>query len=151
MAVNGGVGDHNAVFLGGVGAPLEVLFKEIAEVAAPDEAVQRANIVKLQPGRLFEHRLHLHAVFADDVGVVAACLVEVVCKEIDLVVEQVTVERRLTVHSLILPAPAGSKVWGKGFPSSVGLSFPLFFPLCLVQTFMLLFQTCAMNSSLLRL
>ena len=93
MAVNGGVGDHNAFFLGGVGAPLEVLVKEIAEVAAPDEAVQRANIVKLQPGRLFEHRLHLHAVFADDVGVVAACLVEVVCKEIDLVVEQVTVER----------------------------------------------------------
>ena len=93
MAVNGGVGDHDALFLGSVGAPEQVLLEEIAEVAAPHEAVEGADIIKLKAGGLFEHGLHLRAVFADDIGVVAAGLVNVVGEEIDLVVEQMSVER----------------------------------------------------------
>lgn len=92
VTVHGGVCDHDTVFLGSVGAPLEILVEKIAEVAAPDKAVQRADIVKLESGGLFEHCLHLSAVFADDVCVVTASLVKVIRKEIDLVVEQVTVE-----------------------------------------------------------
>ena len=92
VTVHGGVCDHDTVFLGSVRAPLEILVEKIAEVAAPDKAVQRADIVKLEPGGLFEHGLNLSAVFADDVCVVTASLVEVISKEIDLVVEQVTVE-----------------------------------------------------------
>ena len=60
-------------------------------MTAPDKAVQRADVVKLQPGSLFEHRLHLSAVLADDVGVVAPCLGEVVGEEVHLVVKEVTV------------------------------------------------------------
>ena len=93
MAVDRGVGDHNAVFLRRVGAPLEVFFKKIAEVAAPYKAVQGADVVKLKPGRLFQNCLHLRAVLADDVRVIAAGFVHVICEEIDLVVEQMAVER----------------------------------------------------------
>ena len=92
VSVNGGIGYHNAVLLGGVGAPLEILLKEIAEVAAPYKAVQGADIVKLKGGCLFQHCLNLCAVLADDVGVVAAGLIEVVGEEIDLIVKQVAVE-----------------------------------------------------------
>ena len=93
MAVDRGVGYHDAVFLGSVGAPLEVLVEKIAEVTAPYKAVQRADVVKLKSGRLFQDCLHLRAVFADDVRVIAAGFVNVVGKEIDLVVEQMSVER----------------------------------------------------------
>ncbi len=54
--------------------------------------MQRADVIELEPRRLFEHRLHLRAVFADDVGVVAPRLVDVVGEEIDLVGEEVTVQ-----------------------------------------------------------
>ena len=62
-------------------------------MTAPYKAVQRADVVKLKSGRLFQNCLDLCAVFADDVRVIAAGFVNVICEEIDLVVEQMSVER----------------------------------------------------------
>ena len=93
VTVDRSVGDHYAVLLGSVGAPLEILVEKIAEMAAPYKAVQRADVVELKPRRLFKNGLHLRTVFADDVGVIAPCFVDVVCEEIDLVIEQMAVER----------------------------------------------------------
>ena len=62
-------------------------------MTAPYKAVQRADVIKLKSGRLFQDCLHLRAVLADDVRVIAAGFVNVVGKEIDLVVEQAAVER----------------------------------------------------------
>ena len=93
VAVDGGVGEHDALFLRSVAAPEQVLLQEVAEMAAPDKAVQRADGVDLESGSLFQDGLHLGTVFADDVGVVAAGLVDVFNKEVGLVIEQAAVER----------------------------------------------------------
>ena len=92
VAVDRGVGDHDALFLGGVARPEQVLLEEIAEVAAPDETVQRADIGDVELCGLLQHRLHLRAVLAHDVGVVAAGLVDAVGEEVDLIVEEPAVE-----------------------------------------------------------
>ena len=55
--------------------------------------MQRADVVYLEPGGLAQHGLHLRAVLADDVGVVAAGLVEVLAHEVALVGEDAAVER----------------------------------------------------------
>ena len=57
-------------------------------MTAPYKAVQRADVVKLKSGGLFQNCLDLCAVFADDVRVIAAGFVNVICEEIDLVVER---------------------------------------------------------------
>ena len=62
-------------------------------MAAPDEAVQRADVLDVELGGFFQHALHLRAVFAHDVGVVAARLVEVLREEVRLVGEEPAVER----------------------------------------------------------
>jgi hypothetical protein len=67
--------------------------QEIAEVGAPHEAVERADIGDVQRRGLLEHRLDLGTVFAHDVGVVAAGLVQPVVHEIHLVGEHMAVER----------------------------------------------------------
>ena len=59
----------------------------------PDEAVQGADAVDLDRGGLLEQGLHLRAVFADDVAVIAAGLVHIVAEEVDLIGEQCAVDR----------------------------------------------------------
>ena len=92
VAVDGGVGQQHTLFLGGVAGPEQVLLQEVAEVAAPDEAVQRADQGNLQLRGLLQHRLDLGAVLAHDVGVVAPGLIQVLGKEIGLVVEEAAVQ-----------------------------------------------------------
>ena len=73
VAVDGGVSDeHAALLLGRIGAPLAVLVDEPADVLAPDRAVQGADHADVERGGLLEQGLHLRAVLADDVRVVAA-------------------------------------------------------------------------------
>ena len=93
VAVDGGVGQHHALFLGRVAGPEQVLLQEVAEVAAPDKAVQRADHGDVQLGGLLQHGLDLRAVLADDVGVVAPGLVQILDEEIGLVVEEAAVQR----------------------------------------------------------
>ena len=93
MAVDGSIGDQDALFLGSIAAPQHIFLEEIAEVAAPDEAVQRADVLDIKPGRLFQHALHLRAVLADDVGIVPSGLIKVLGKEIGLVGKEPAVER----------------------------------------------------------
>ena len=93
VAVDAGVGDEHALYLGGVAAPLVVLGEEVAEALPPDKAVQRADVLDVEPGGLAQRGLHLRAVLADDVGVVAAGLVEVLVHEVALVGEDAAVER----------------------------------------------------------
>ena len=92
VAVDRGVGEHDALFLGGVAAPEQVLLQKVAEVAAPDKAVQRADQGDVQRGGLLQDGLDLGAVLADDVGVVAAGLTEVLDEEVGFVVEQAAVK-----------------------------------------------------------
>ena len=74
VAVDRGVGDDDAVALRRVGRPQVVQADVLAEVFREDGAVQRADDGDVQPGGLFEKRLHLRAVLADDADVVAAGL-----------------------------------------------------------------------------
>ena len=92
-AVDGGVGDHDALLLRGIGAPVDVAVDEFADVFAPDEAVQGADAVDLNRGGLLEQGLHLRAVFADDVAVIAPRLVHIIAEEVDLIGEQRAVDR----------------------------------------------------------
>ena len=93
VAVDGGVGDHHAPHLRLIPAPQVVLAENIAQVPAPYKAVQRQDHPDLQPRRLLQHRLHLGTVFAHDVGVVPAALVQIIPVKIHLVGKEPAVQR----------------------------------------------------------
>ena len=92
VAVHGGIGDDHAGFLGGIGGPLDVLLQELVELLAPHKAVERADHLDFDAGGLLQHGLHLGAIFAHDVGVVAAGLVEIIPEEVHLIGKQRAVE-----------------------------------------------------------
>ena len=54
--------------------------------------MQRANHLDVKRGGLLEHILHLHAVFAYDVGVIAACVVDPLALKVHLVGEDVAAQ-----------------------------------------------------------
>ena len=93
IAVDGGVGDHHAVVLGRVGAPLVVLVDEPADVLAPHGTVQRADHADVERGGLLQQRLHLRAVLAHDVREVAAGVGQPVVLEVILVGKEVAAQR----------------------------------------------------------
>ena len=93
IAVDRGIGNHHALFLRRVRAPEVVLFEKVLNIAAPDEAVQRAEHPDVQIGDLPEKILHLHAVFANDVCIVPPRLFEIIAVKIHLVGEDRAVER----------------------------------------------------------
>ena len=66
----------------------------------PYIAMQRADIIQLQPGGLFQHRLDLRAVFAHDVGVVPAGLIHSLAHEVRLIGEKPAVERAENTESV---------------------------------------------------
>ena len=93
MAVDGGIGDQHALLLRGIARPELVFFDEPVEVLPPDKAVQRADQGDIERGGLFQRRLDLRAVLADDIGIVAARLVQMLAEEIGLVSKEAAVER----------------------------------------------------------
>ena len=93
VAVNGTVGDHHGLVFGRVGGPALVLFDEPAKVLAPDGSVQRSNDLNLDAGGLLQQRLHLRAVLADDVGVVAAGIVQPFALKIIFIGKQTAAQR----------------------------------------------------------
>ena len=75
MAVDGGAGHQDLLrLLGPVAGPQIVVVQVFAEVAGEDRAVQRADGGDVQRSGLFQQGLHLRAVLAHDVQVVAAGL-----------------------------------------------------------------------------
>ena len=72
VAVDGGVGDHNAVALHPVGRPDVVQIQIISQILRQHGAVEGADDGNVQPGGLFQHSLHLHTVLAHDADVVPA-------------------------------------------------------------------------------
>ena len=100
MTVDGSIGDQDALFFGRVAAPKEILLEKIAEMTAPDEAVQRTNILDVKPRRLFQHALHLRAVFADDIGIIPSGLIQMLGKEIGLISKKSAVERAEKAESV---------------------------------------------------
>ena len=92
-AVDGGVGDDDRVVLRGIGRPVDIFVEEPRDIFAPDRAVQRADHLDLKSRGLFQQRLHLRAVFADDVGIVPAGVGEPFRAEIHLIRIQIAVQR----------------------------------------------------------
>ena len=94
VAINRGVGDeHAALLLGRVGAPLAVLIHKPADVLAPDGAVQRADHADVERGGLLEQGLHLRAVLADDVRIVAAGIRQPVVLKVVLIGIEIAAQR----------------------------------------------------------
>ena len=54
--------------------------------------MERADDADIKPGSFFQHVLHLHAVFADDICIVAASLVQPLPVKIKLIVEDIAVQ-----------------------------------------------------------
>ena len=140
MAVHRGVGQHDALFLRGIAAPEQVLLQEAAEVLPPHRAVEGTDQGDIQPGGLFQHILHLHAVLAHDVGVIAAGLVQIIGHEIALVGKEAAVEgaegaegiggeedlvRLVIAHHDLGPVNHGGHKEGKFMPAG-GEDTPLF-------------------------
>ena len=93
LFIHGRIGNHDGFVLRLVGAPFLVLLEQRAEVFAPDRAVQRADHLNIERRGLLEDSLHLNAVLADDVGVIAACVVHPDVVERDLVIENIACQR----------------------------------------------------------
>ena len=93
VAVHRCIRQHDALFLRCIAAPELVLLKIRPEILAPHEAVQRADIGDLQRRGLLQHRLHLHAVLADDVGVIAPRFIKELGHEVAFVRKELAVER----------------------------------------------------------
>ena len=93
VAVHGGVGQHHAALFRLVPAPLVVLRAEEVRVLPPDGPVQRAEHPDVEARDLLHGRLHLRAVLAHDVGVVAARFIHVQVLKVHLVREQIARQR----------------------------------------------------------
>ena len=93
VSVDRGVGDDDGLLFGLVGCPVDVFVDEPADVLAPHGAMERADGFNFNCRGLFQKCLYLRAVFADDVGVVASCVVEPFGLEVHLVCVQVAVQR----------------------------------------------------------
>ena len=74
MAVDGGVGNHDAVILWRVGRPLVIFIDVIAQVLLQHGTVGRADHLDIQRGGSLQEILNLLAVLADNADVVAARL-----------------------------------------------------------------------------
>ena len=91
VAVDGAAENSGCPRLRRVGAPALILFQEPADVLPPDGTVEGAEVLNIQSRRLFQHVLHRRAVFAHDVGVIPAGVVQPLLLEIHLVGEDVAV------------------------------------------------------------
>ena len=72
VAVDGGVAHADPLGLGAVGGPDIIEVEVVAEVLAQHGTVQRADRLNVQLRRLFQHGLHLRAVFAHDAEIIAS-------------------------------------------------------------------------------
>ena len=72
VAVDGGVGDQDALILRGVGGPLVIEIDIITQILGEDRAVQRADDLDIQCRGFLEQVLGLQAVFADNAEIIAA-------------------------------------------------------------------------------
>lgn len=93
VAVDAAVDDEHALLFGRIAAPGEVLFHEPADVFPPQRPVQGKEILDVEPCRLFEDALHLHAVFSDDVDVVSSRVVQKVVLEVHFIRPDAAAER----------------------------------------------------------
>ena len=75
IAVDGGVGNHNTLFLGLIARPSVIEIEVVAEILGQNGTVQRADDGDIQSCGLLEQCLHLCAVLADNADIVAASLV----------------------------------------------------------------------------
>ena len=83
VAVNGGVGDHDAVGFHAVARPCVIEVEVVAEILGQDGTVERTDDLDIQTRRLFEQVLHLRAVLADDADVVTSCLASPVLVDVE--------------------------------------------------------------------
>ena len=91
VPVHGSVGDHDAFFLRLISAPDIIFPDDVIQVRAPDRSVEGADDADIKPGGFFQHVLHLHAVFADDICIVAASLVQPLSVKIKFIVKDISV------------------------------------------------------------
>ena len=75
VSVNGGIGDHNALFLNGIGGPDIIFFNIVAQVFFQNGTMERADGLDVQSSGNLQKLLHLHAVFSDDTDEIAACFI----------------------------------------------------------------------------
>ena len=95
VAVHGSVGDQHTAILGLIAAPKVVLLHEIGEILSPHGTMQRADKFDLiqQAGSLLQQGLHLRAVLAHNIGIVAAGIVDPVAVKVHLVGKEGAVQR----------------------------------------------------------
>ena len=90
VPVDRAIGDDHAPLLRRIGAPALVFFNEPGGILAPDGPVQRAEILDIQTGGLFQQVLHLRAILAHDVGVIPPGIVQPVLFKVHLVGKEIT-------------------------------------------------------------
>ena len=111
VAVHAAVQHNNRLFFGFAAAPQVILANEPAQVLAPHGTVQRGNGLDGQGGGLFQHSLHLHAVLAHNVGVVAAGIVQPFAGKVYLISEQGTLQGTKGAKSIGASLKVMSKEW----------------------------------------
>ena len=92
VAVHRGVGDDHTLFFGGIACPFLMFVQNIINARTPDEAVKGADHFDVERSGFFEKRGDIFAVFADDVGVIAAGFGNPIAVIVDFVVEKLAVQ-----------------------------------------------------------
>ena len=112
VAVHAAVQHNNRLFFGFAAAPQVILANEPAQILAPHGTVQRGNGLDGQGGGLFQHSLHLHAVLAHNVGIIAAGIVQPFAGKVYLVSEQGALQGTKGAKSIGAEQGAGGGVKG---------------------------------------
>ena len=92
VTVNRAGSDYDALILRGITAPVLVFIQEPADILAPDGTMQRADHPDLQTGGFFQQRLHLRTVFADNVRIIAAGVIQPFGFKIDFIRKKIAVQ-----------------------------------------------------------
>ena len=92
MAVHRTVNHHHLLVLRLVAAPLVVFLDELAEILAPDGAVERADHGNVERGGLLEEVLDLDTVLSYNISIIAAGFVHPFAVEVDLIGVEVAAE-----------------------------------------------------------
>ena len=92
VAIDAAIDDDHGLLFWLILAPHVVLADKPTEIFSPHGSVQRAYHLDVECGGFLEHILHLHAVFANDVDVVAAGVADPLMLEVHLVGEEVAAE-----------------------------------------------------------
>ena len=74
-----------------ISAPLVIFLEKQIQITSPYRSVKRTDHIDLNPCRLFQKRLHLRAIFPDNIRIISSCILHPDGIKEDLVIKECAV------------------------------------------------------------